>query len=73
MTYLRAKIADDGNIESSWLRLIAGNCPRCGEVVAVFNHGQTWPLVKCPCGWAGDTHAPLNKVRFERIAVEAAS
>jgi len=70
--YGRAAILKDGNIKSDFahkpLRLIAGNCPGCGSVVAVVNHGQVWPLMTCyVCGWRGDTNAPASRVRLERV------
>lgn len=49
-------------------RLIAGNCPECGQVLAIANHGEPWPMFECPCGWEGDTHSVMNKVRLERVS-----
>ncbi len=67
----QAYIQRDGNIaSSSLLRLAAGNCPTCGSVIAVVNHGQSWPLVRCQCGWAGDLDAIVNRVRLDRIEKE---
>lgn len=68
--YDAARLDNRGRIVSvlhSELRLIAGNCPACGAVIAVVNHGEGWPLLTCRCGWQGDTHAPLNKVRLECV------
>lgn len=66
MTYANAEILSDGNLSlPRGTRLISGNCPNCGAVIACINYRGSWPMLRCPCGWEGDTHAPLNKVRIE--------
>ena len=66
----KAFIGDDGNvISNSMLRVVAGNCPSCGNVLVIVNHSQMWALVKCGCTWAGDTDSILNKVRLDKVNV----
>lgn len=69
------EVEEDGNVRMPhWSRVIIGNCPRCGSVVLVVNTGGVWPLVKCSnCDWAGDTHDPLNKARFETVVIPSPS
>jgi len=40
-------------------RMLVGFCPAhdCDRIIAVTNHGETWPLLTCACGWHGGTNA----------------
>ena len=42
---------------TSYVRMVIGNCPRCGAVLAETNHGEMWPLMECVggCAWKGPT------------------
>lgn len=51
-------------------RVIVGHCPDCAAVLVVENNYEVWPLVRCRCGWGGDTHAISNRTRYEPGAVE---
>lgn len=44
-------------------RAIVGLCPTCGLVLLVGNDHETWPLVRCDCGWAGG----LGEMADERL------
>lgn len=46
-------------------RVLVGPCPACHTPLVVFNDGESWPLVGCPCGWRGGT-TDLTTVRFDR-------
>lgn len=50
-------------------RVIAGHCPKCLQVVVIFNNHEVWPLVHCKCGWAGATTAIHNHTRLETHGV----
>lgn len=47
-------------------RVIVGHCPTCERVVVLFNNRETWALVVCACGWAGDTTSVKNRQRLDR-------
>lgn len=52
-------------------RIIVGHCPNpeCGPwgglPIVVLNNHETWPLVTCRCGWAGDTTQLVNRYRLD--------
>ncbi len=48
-------------------RIVIGNCPRCGCVIAYATEaGQAWPLLSCrPCEWTGATSDLWNHHYFE--------
>ncbi len=50
-------------------RVIAGHCPKCSEVVVVFNNHESWPPVVCKCGWGGGTNQVMHYIRLERAGV----
>ena len=63
---------------TSYVRIVIGNCPRCGAVLAETNHGETWPLMKCDggCHWQGPTtdlfnHHLFSPVRRTWLGVQA--
>lgn len=47
-------------------RVLLGHCPECERVVLVQNNRETWPLVRCACGWVGGTTDVANRTRYER-------
>lgn len=47
-------------------RVIVGHCPECKNTVVIFNDYETWPLVRCKCGWSGATTDIDNHIRLER-------
>ncbi len=68
-----ADLHNDGNIEvNSMMRVVTGNCAKCGGVVIVLNFESSWPLARCRCGWSAPTVMLLNHNYVERINVGAA-
>ncbi len=53
------------------VRIVIGNCPRCGAVLAETNHGETWPLMRCAaraaCDWEGPMDALFNMHVFAQV------
>ena len=54
---------------TSYVRMVIGNCPRCGSVLAETNHGETWPLMKCEgsCAWVGPITELFNHHLFAPV------
>lgn len=48
-------------------RIVAGNCPRCGYPMVIFNNNQEWPIAKCMCGWRGATTQIIHRERYEEL------
>lgn len=50
-------------------RVLVGHCPSpdcSGAPLVVLNNRESWPLVDCPCGWAGPTTDLVNRSRLDR-------
>ena len=52
-------------------RVIVGHCPACNSVLVVLNNYETWPPVRCQCGWVGGTQGVANRTHYEQGGVRS--